>query len=393
MKEINKKQIINLIRENAPISRTELAKKLGVSLPTVMRAVDSLIEEKYVAEVGKGDSNGGRKPILLEIGRENHYVIGVDIARMMTVLILDISGGVVAKSRMVTKHENGPEGTVDQAVSMMETLMDRYRIPKNKIDGVGIGTPGNDFKFGDSIAESGFKGWENVDIELLMEGKLEFPVVVENNAKMLAVGELYLGQCQNVDNFISICIDYGVGSGIVLNGRLYEGENKVAGEFGHMVVDLDGIPCYCGNRGCLEMYTSIPAITRALFDRVKEGGKSVIAGPLLREGKSLDFGMIVEGMAKGDALVNETLARSGEIMGIGIANLINLYNPELVVLNGEISRSCPAFVNKAREAVKNYVFSQKAAGTKILVSELGEDAGALGAASMMMQRVFGLRYS
>ncbi len=393
MKEINRKQVLNLIREKAPVSRSELAAALGMSLPTVMRAVDGLIEERYVTETGKGDSAGGRRPVLLELNRQDHYVIGVDISRWTTVILLNLAGETEARMRRMTGGGEGPEAILDSAADMIRSLLRERGLSASQIDGIGIGVPGSQFKSGELISESFYRGWEAVDIEALVTGKLGIPATVENIAKAFALGELYLGEARGGGSFIKVMVDSGVGCGIVLNGSLYKGADAVAGEFGHSVIELDGEPCYCGNRGCLEMYVSIPAILKRLKRRISESGPSPVLRELLQENPEPDFQQMVGAMEKGDPLTIEVLTQSGRILGIGLANLVNLYNPERIVLDGEVSRKCPPFVEAAQESAREHIFSRKAQSTAITVSTLGEDSGALGAASTALTGIFGMRYA
>lgn len=390
MRQINKRLVLNLIRNNSPTSRSEIASSLKLALPTVVRLVDSLIEEGLVRETGKGDSSGGRKPVMLEINNDSHYIIGVEICRICTAVMMDIGGNIISRVEEITKAGQGPEVIIEQVISMVKELLHNSGVSKEKIKGIGIGTPGTNFKSGELIQDSVFKGWENVDIQSLVKSKLEFPVIIDNIAKVLAIGELYLGQGKGIRNFVNVFADYGVGSGIVIDGDLYRGVKNVSGEFGHTLVDLGGEKCYCGNNGCLEMYTSIPAIIKMVIKEVKSGKKSCIADKIIKCGEGIDFQHIVDAQNKGDELVNSILRKSGSIMGIGLANLINLFNPDMIIMAGEISKKCPGYVDAAREAARKSVFSQEAQNTIITVSKLDETAGALGAAAMVMRKMFKL---
>lgn len=390
MREINRRLVLNLIRDNSPTSRSEIATQLNLALPTVVRLVDSLIEEQFVRETGKGDSSGGRKPVMLEINNESRYIIGVEICRITKAVIMDIGGNIIAKMNELTKAGKGPEVIIGQIISMIKRMMNSSGISTDKIKGIGIGTPGTNFKSGELIEDSVFKGWESVDIEKLVKSKLEYPVFIDNIAKVLAIGELYLGEGKGIRNFISIFADYGVGSGIVIDGDLYRGKSNVSGEFGHTVVNINGEKCYCGNKGCLEMYTSIPAIIKAVTKEVKKGRSSCIADKISEYGEDIDFQHIVDAQNQGDEVVNSILEKSGSIMGIGVANLINLYNPDMIIMNGEISRNCPVFIEAMKKTALKSVFSHEALNTVITISRHDETAGALGAAAMVMRKMFRL---
>jgi N-acetylglucosamine repressor len=389
MKEINQSLILNIIRRHEPISRSAIAKKTRLALPTVMRIVDELIKVGYLLETGKGTSTGGRKPVLLRLNPSAAYIVGVDITHKLTAILTDLKGRTINRIVEITKGEEGPEGAIQQMVRVVDRLLVSSDIDIKSVTGIGIGAPGWNFKSGPLIRSSIFFGWQDVDFNRLVKDRFAVPVVVVNTAKAGAYGELWFGKGQEVGDFVYILADVGVGSGVVLNGEMHTGQDRCAGELGHSIVDIkDGRPCYCGNRGCLEMYTSIPAIISRVMELMDHGHSCVINQLMKKRGNRIDFQMVITAMNMGDAVAIKVLEEAGGILGIGIANMINIYNPQLVILGGEISCSAPCFVEAAKGAAVKNVFSKPARNTPIVVAESREDAGALGAAAQVMDRFF-----
>jgi|LSQX01.2.fsa_nt_gb predicted NBD/HSP70 family sugar kinase/predicted transcriptional regulator len=376
MREINQGLVLELIKQQGPISRTAIAKRLNLALPTVMRIVDQLLNEGLIIAEGLGDSSGGRPPVLFNINPQSRYLIGVDVKRRLTVILADLMGNKLHREEALTESIAEPAGVIEQISEMVKGIIAKTGVDVEKIAGIGIGTPGMNFKSGSLIESSAFYGWHHVDIQGLLKGKFSFPVVVENVAKAGALGELWLGKGMGFSNFIYVFADFGVGSGIVVNGQLYRGMTGDAGEFGHTVVEIvDGRQCYCGNSGCLEMYTSIPAILKEAEEVLGQSG--------------VKFQDLVEEAHSGSDPVIEIFRRAGKYLGIGLANLINLYNPEAIILGGEISLFCPWYVESAREHAKKLIFSKRAQKVQILTTGIHEDAGAMGAVALVMNKIFG----
>lgn len=376
MREINQGLVLELIKQQGPISRTAIAKRLNLALPTVMRIVDQLLNEGLIIAEGLGDSSGGRPPVLFNINPQSRYLIGVDVKRRLTVILADLMGNKLHREEALTESIAEPAGVIEQISEMVKGIIAKTGVDVEKIAGIGIGTPGMNSKSGSLIESSAFYGWHHVDIQGLLKGKFSFPVVVENVAKAGALGELWLGKGMGFSNFIYVFADFGVGSGIVVNGQLYRGMTGDAGEFGHTVVEIvDGRQCYCGNSGCLEMYTSIPAILKEAEEVLGQSG--------------VKFQDLVEEAHSGSDPVIEIFRRAGKYLGIGLANLINLYNPEAIILGGEISLFCPWYVESAREHAKKLIFSKRAQKVQILTTGIHEDAGAMGAVALVMNKIFG----
>lgn len=366
IRKINRSNIIGLIRKQGSLSRSEISRISGLSLPSVSRIVDSLIQEGILKEIGKGESLRGKKPLLIDLNSEHQYVFGVEISRKGQIILCNLTGTVLKREQYFPDPSHGPLSIANQLSEKISQLCRLHNLLPNKIAGVGIGTPGFLFKAGPLINQSPFFGWNNVNAFQVFENSFPYPVLVENVAKASAVAEKMYGYGKQFDNFFYVFTDWGVGGGFVTSGSLYRGLNGNAGEFGHTIIQQNGVPCYCGNLGCLEQYTSTDAIVRE-------------AKAINKNFKDFDSVMIAYQL--GDTVIASLLKKSGEILGKGVANIINLLNPEAIIIGGEIARKCPIYIQSAIEKAHDAVFSLEAQKTPIFTSQLGEDAVATGMAS------------
>lgn len=386
IRKINRELVTNEIIDQGCVSRTELTRKVGLAMPTVMRIVDSLIEEGLVLEVGEGNSSGGRKPRLLQLKADSMYFIGACIQRKLKVALSDAAGNIICRHEVLGNYSNISENILDQLVEGIEWVIEQSGVPREKIAGAGIGTPGSLFKHCDLVREYPFVNWAQFDIDTWYRSeKLHYPVEFENIPKLGTLGEMRFGHGRGIRNFIYVYADFGVGSGIVADGQLYMGSNGVAGEFGHMVVDAGGRACYCGNKGCLEMYSASLAIVRELRVSMLAGEKTVLTRFCKPE--ELNFSHVLEALKKNDLLTAYAFEKAGRMLGLGLANLINLFNPEMVIIGGELS-DCRVYVETAKRVALEGIFLHKANDMRIVTSALGGDDLLKGAISLAMRKIF-----
>lgn len=374
LKRINRNIIIKLIIRNGFISRSELSKITKLSLPGVMRIVDGLIGDGLVKEVGKGGSTGGRKPSLLTLNQEALYIIGVEIAIKTFIVLTDLSGEIIDRWESPQMAYDSPEEMLEKIYENIELLILRNQIERKKIAGIGIGTPGTNFKHTRNIENAILIGWEKIDVRAWFESKTDLAIFVDNVARTRTLSELWFGIGKKLKSFIYIFIDQGVGCGIVNNDSIYEGDSSVAGEFGHTIIQYGGRECYCGNWGCIEMYVSAGAITN-------EAAKTLgIAN------KSFKFRNVIE--KETDGRVNKILTDSGRILGAGAANLINIFNPKAIVLGGIVPTESSVFADAALRAIEENIFSNNAMHTPIYISDIGQDRICIGSVALVINEIF-----
>ena len=384
IRKMNRSLIIKTIMEKESISRSELEVQTSLALPTIMRIVSGLIDEGLVTEVGKGDSSGGRRPVILEMKPDGMYFIGVGMQRVLHVVLADISGNIIARYSNDMKFHVSIDVIFNQILEGMDSVVAQSGIDASKIKFAGIGIPGTEFKYEydvegfpfDVWVDSAPKGWQNSE-------KFPCPIAFENNATLGALGELLFGAAKHRGNFLYVIADYGVGSGIVVDGKLYTGTNGVAGEFGHTIVEVGGLPCYCGNKGCLEMYCSSSAIINRML-------KDKRADPALAKKlkQTPNFSLLKSAAYGGDKTALKYIKESARVLGLGMANLINMFNPDMVIVGGELPESCPGYMDIVAQSTRTGIFRKKAAEVEILGSELKNDAIVRGAVALAMAQVF-----
>ncbi len=384
LREMNTNKILLLLLEHKHISRADISKATNLAMPTVLRIVESLIHQGIVVEVGKGKTTMGRKPILLKINKSYGYFIGVSIGTKLVGLLTDFKGNILDEKVLTTDFSKGPEHIVLTIKHMVEHLITNNHIDRKKIKTISIARPGTGFKSGILIADSAFFGWDKIDFVDLFKSHLsEFAVEANNITVCGALGEQWFGELKHYQNGLFVFVDTGVGSAAIIDGKIYKGGNDCAGELGHQVIKFDGETCYCGNKGCLEMYTSSAGIVKRVRERIRQGEYSML-GPE----DVFDFGCVVQKHLAGDALCGEVLRYSGKLMGVGLANAINLYNPEKIVFGGEVSHLSQCYIDEAIYWAQQYTFNRKAAQVEFAVSKIVQYPEALGAVALALSKTF-----
>lgn len=363
LKKMNRNLIIQLIFKHKTISRAALAKETALALPSVMRLVDGLIKDGIVIDIGKGASSGGRRPNLLSLNKELCYIFGVEIAVKTTVVLTDMTGNIIETRHTKEMEDNTPENVLQWILDAMAKMKASYHIKDEKIAGVGLGTPGTNFKYIRGIEKTILPGWETIDVKAWFEKQVSFPVYVDNVARTRTLAEMWFGHGQHHQDFIYVLVDQGVGCGIVKENKIHEGSHNSAGEFGHHVIQYKGNPCYCGKSGCIEMYVSVGAILRHLN---KEHFKDVLSD---KEPLTINY-------------LNEV----GEQLAIGISNLINIFNPKAVILGGIVPMKSDTIFNALKENLHNQIFSNDALETIILRGAIETDG--IGSIALVMNQLF-----
>lgn len=311
--------------------------------------------------------------------------LGVDLGgtKILTALV-DAGGRVLARERVVTPSR-GPEGVVDAIVGTVERVCAAAGVPLAAVAGVGVGAPGPmDPHTGVVFEPPNLPGWRDVPLGAMLAARLRARVFVENDANAAAMGERWMGAGRGADDLIYITISTGVGGGLVLRGRLYHGVTGTAGEVGHMVIDPSGPRCACGRTGCLEALASGTAIARAARAAVEGGARTTLAA---LPAEAVTAEAVAAAAREGDAVAREVYARAARALGIGIANLVNLLNPALVILGGGVADAGELLFGPVRRIVREEAFERPAAAVRIVPAGLGGLAGVVGAAAVVRDRL------
>ncbi|WP_231505572.1 ROK family transcriptional regulator [Bacillus sp. EB01] len=381
----NKKMVLTCIKENSPISRTEISSRISVSKPTVSLLVDELIKENWVFEKGIGEAStqGGRRPIQLYFNEKAHYIIGADIGgTKVKTVICDLGGKILASSSFKTQSFL-EKGLLKQIGKEVDVLIQKSGIDSAKILGMGAGVPGITETERGVVVEAPSLNW--VRYPFITEAKeiFPFPVYVDNDVNVAALGEQWLGNARSKGNVLFIAVGTGIGSGIIIHNKLYRGGSSAAGEIGYMVTDKNEMksdfkPVF-HRYGYLESVAGGKAIgTKLTKEILKQPGH-----PLFEEAKAGELpGEMAFKLAKtGDQTARTVLDDVVEHLAYGIINAASLLNPEVIILGGGVFKSAEMLMPDLRKIVNQYLPSQ----VELKVSKLGDNAGALGAVSLFMR--------
>ena len=394
---LNKINILGLIREFENISRADLVKKSGLSAPTVTRIVDSLInKEKLVVSLGMGNSKGGRPPVLLKFDGKRNYVIGIDLGATITRGVLsNLDGKFISEIEFPTRLTEGYEVILDDVADLINKLAEsKPNINRKRVYGVGIAVAGLVDLNKKIVEYSPDFDWTQVDIIKALESKVDFPVIFDNVTRLMALGGMCFGKGQKRQNFICINVGYGIGSGIIVNGKLLTGSDGFAGEFGHITMDKDSdIQCSCKKYGCLEALASGKAIALTAQSRLARGQDSILKDMSGGDYSKVTAKMVADAAKEGDEMALNVFTRAMEYIGLGISNLIEIFNPDLIVIGGGVSLAGDIFFDNIRDVVQKNLMRPTARQIHILPVAFGTNAAIMGAFSLILSKVLNFELS
>lgn len=370
----NQGAILNAIHRHGVVSRNVLAKELQLHAATVTDLTGSLIRAGLVYEDRQGSSKtAGRKPILLAINYNYAHVIGIKVSNaLVTAVLADLKSDVVAtKTSSLTKYD--PETVLQTVVDTVAKLTIHV---DTQLVGLGLSLPGIVDYHNGTVRYSQLLGWENVPFAAMLEQQLDLPTLVENDVNALATAEAWFGFGKQHDDFLVVTLGRGVGLGIVLNGAVFRSKRGGAGEFGHTVLDRQGPHSAQAQRGSVEAYLSDQALLDQASVRVSDFPKAVTPETLL------------EYAQRGDQDALAIYAEAGDVLGLALSNLVNIFAPSLLILSGEGMRAAEFFVPSMRTSLAKHAFGNLEEGLEVAVEDWGDDAWARGAASMAASRFF-----
>ena len=318
------------------------------------------------------------------------YVVGVDMGgTKILAAVINAKGEIVHQAKTATKPKKGPDEVIKRIARCIREAIDGTELKPSQIRAIGIGSPGPlDPETGVIIFAPNL-GWSNVQLKAKLEANLNIPTFVDNDVNVGTLGEYAFGAGQEVKNLVGIFVGTGIGGGIILDGKLYHGVNKTAGEVGHMIVEAAGPRCGCGNFGCLEAVASRTAITRELQKAIlKKGQKSKITK--LNGGKldQIRSQAIAKAVKRGDKPTIKVVRRAGKYLGISVASIVHFLNPEMVVLGGGVIEAMgDSLLDPIRQAAVKYALPATMDGVQIVEATLGDNAGVIGASVLARQRL------
>lgn len=389
MKSLNKSAILNVVRQQGPISRAEIAKLTKLTPPTVTNLVGELIDTKLVAETNLGESTGGRKPILLAINSSAFCVIGVSAGpKRVKAVTAYLDGKVVQQVEMKYSDNQSSEQFLMTLESAVETVMQRTKPIQESFLGIGVGMHGLvDPEQGLSLFAPHLN-LRHIPIKSALEKRFKLPVEVENDVRAQALAESWFGKGAGIPNFICVHVGTGVGAGIIIDHKLYRGTSFTAGEIGHTTIDSSGPRCSCGNYGCLETMVGGAALTRRAQQAIRYGKESLLEEWAAGDLEKIDGEMLYSAAQLRDQVALEVLADTGRYLGIGLANLINTLNPALIILSGGVARAEDFVLKPLLKTLEKRTLTKPADAVTIAVSDLGENAFAVGGFTLLLNKLF-----
>jgi len=386
-KFVLKKRIIQLLYLEGNKSIPDIGRVTGMSIPTITRTITELIDEGLVLDNGIGASIGGRRPNLFMLNAEARYVLGIDMGRFSThIAILNLNRQIVSSEGIINIELEHDENIVEKIYTKFKELVKSAGIDPNKMIGIGVAFPGLiDAKTGMSQT---YKNFNDRPLFKVFEEKFDLPVYVENDARVMAFGESYFGLAQGKENVLCLKIGAGIGMGMILNGKLYRGNSGFAGEFGHLEVEPEGKLCICGKRGCLETVASGRAIATRAQNDMANGMISILGKMSKEDPLNIDAEMVVEAAQLEDQYAIGLLSEMGEQLGKGIAVLINIFNPEMIIIGGKIGVAENYIIDPLQLSLNKYAISRIKRDCQIVTSKLRGKAALLGAFALVIDKIF-----
>jgi predicted NBD/HSP70 family sugar kinase len=358
LRDSNLNRLLNLIRLNAPISRPELATASGLSPATVLALTNELSERGLVIEKGTAHAPRGRRPALLELDPAGCYAIGLMIREYEVVgSIINLHGSIISSLHWDLNLVGHSEHSVAHIAELIEELISHNEATHEHIIGVGCAVSGYIDSLNGICVDSWQLGWHDFALGPLLSERLRMPVLVSNNVSCVSCYENLFGRGQIYQNFLTIALGRGLGMGVVINGEIYGGSTGGAGEFGHTAAVIDGRPCECGRAGCLEAYVAHQGLLITYRDLLNAGGFSQ-AEPTLEQ-------LLQSPPDNQEASL--TLQKAGRLFGAGLANLVNLFNPECIILTGEGIEYGERFFDPALQMLHERTFSRLDSSLQIIL--------------------------
>jgi glucokinase len=356
-------------------------------MAVVSKMTEALIAEGLVREIGTAPSTGGRRPTLLDLIPEARCALGVNVGtRTISAVVTDMHGSAMKRAREPSQMASGPEALIAQVGRVVGEMLTGLPASLGEVLGIGLAVPApilgsTEVRF----SPPSYPGWGELKIAERTEDRFGLPVLLDNDANAAAVGEHLYGAGRGVRDMFYLIAHRGVGGAAIVNGLLHRGAHGGAGEIGHTMVDLEGPRCGCGRYGCLEAFAGRAAIARRASRALKLAGGGRMAG---FEAGEVTAEAVIDAGLSGDPLARRILEETGEYLGLGIVGAINVLDPELIVLGGSTIRAGELVLEPATRVVRSRALPGLAEHARIVAGELGEDAGAVGAASTVLRGLF-----
>jgi len=387
IQELNRSIILRTIRNYGPISRSEIAKKNSISATTVTAAVRELIQQGLVYEDGVGKSSGGRKPILIKFFSDSKFIITVAITNSY-ILIADtnLEAKVQRKEKFPVNNLTG-KLFIDYLIKSVNQFLKAYP-DLTKCIGISITSPGIIDVNKAVICENTKLKLKNIPLKEMMEKQFKLKIWLENDTNAIVLAEKRFGEYRKFKNLVYITVDDGVGAGIVVNGHIFRGCSGGTGEFGHTTIDRNGIRCDCGNRGCLENYVNWPAVYSKVLSSIEQGKNTIMLELVKGDINQITPSIFRSALKKNDQLAKEIITDTAAYLATGIVNLVNLLNPDIIILGGKVAYDNHFLISQVKKLVFQQALTNLTNRLEICPISLGKDFRIIASAAIPLQEIF-----
>jgi glucokinase len=373
MRDINRSAILEIIRRESPIARSTIAHQLDISLPTVMRIVDGLIDEGFVRLHGGTEWSGGRRRPLLEFNAGGRLILGVDMGGTKMYGALSDLGGNILDEVNIARHGTNGEDSFKRLTTLIDTLLDSPKLGERQVHGIGVGAPGVTLHKEGIVTWANTLHWNNFPLKQRLSELYPLPITVDNDVNLAAMGELWFGAGQNTQNMVMIAIGTGIGAGIIIDGALYRGAHEASGEIGNMLTGNEFLGRNFQNFGALESVASGTGIAERACIALK--------GKLPKEElENLTAEEVFEAAKQKQAWATMIIKETVDYLAIAIANLAVTFDPDLIILGGGVSQSAEMLVEPILQRMEGAIPMLP----KLVVSDLGLRAGVMGAITNLL---------
>jgi glucokinase-like ROK family protein len=380
-------KIIKYLYLNGSKTNAEICRHLKISAPKSFAILNDLTNTGLIEKKGRGVSIGGRKPDLFGIKDNSLYLLGIEMDRYKTkIAVFNNNNENITEVHTFSIPLDNDIKTAEKIFEYGSQVIKSSGIDPSKLIGIGISAPGLiDSQKGINYT---YLNYGKKSIRDILQSKFNRPVFIENDAKAAALAEYRFGLAKGKKDVLVILLDWGIGLGLILDGKLYRGTSGFAGELSHIPMIEDGLLCHCGKHGCLETVASGTTLARLAKEGIKSGKSSILNRLTDKDLDKIETKQIVDAAKNGDQYAINILSEVGFNLGKGISILIQLYNPELIILGGRIAEAEQYITTPIQQSLNIYCMRQLSEHTSIVVSEMGQNIGIMGAVAVAMEKVF-----
>ncbi|ALS23007.1 MULTISPECIES: ROK family transcriptional regulator [Paenibacillus] len=390
IKQSNKLSILQWVRNSGETTQPEISKELGLSRPTVSALVEELILEGYIKVSGMGSSTdqGGKRPKLIAFHARGGGILALYFTvNTIKAALMDLSANLLHELRVSITPKDTTETMLAKVKDLAGALLLKAKELGIPVKGIGVGCPGLvETSTGTILTSTHLEVLNGCSLGESLSSAFHLPVWVDNECRNQVLAEKMFGEGQDVDTFVSLMTDVGIGAGIIIDNRIMRGKDDSFGEIGHTTIQMDGLKCRCGNDGCWEMYAS----SNSLMSRIHENlSRTLLLKDMVQTRDELTFELIGEAIRRGDDVVYQLAIEDlGKYLGIGIANLVNSINPELIIIHGEMIHLGERLITEIEKQIQQRALPVPKERVRVIFSKLGPKANLIGSCALVLKELF-----